>query len=70
MENPRLPPRPGTWQRRLRRELGWALLGKLAALVLLWALFFSPSHRQRVDDSLAGGRLGVEPVPAATSTPP
>ncbi len=29
----------------LKRSLALALLFKLAALITLWALFFSPSHR-------------------------
>lgn len=33
------------WRRRLRRSIGWMLLAKLAALVALWAFFFSPSDR-------------------------
>jgi hypothetical protein len=30
----------GDWRGALRRELAWLLAAKLAALVLLWALFF------------------------------
>ncbi|GEM_PF-6281205 len=30
----------GGWRQRLRRELAWLLAAKLAALALLWALFF------------------------------
>lgn len=32
---------------------------KLAALVLLWALFFSPAHRTAVDAEAAGRQLAV-----------
>jgi hypothetical protein len=28
------------WRAALRRELVWAIVAKLAALTLLWALFF------------------------------
>jgi len=28
------------WRRSLRNELGWLLAAKLAALTLLWVLFF------------------------------
>jgi hypothetical protein len=29
------------WRRRLRHELGWLLVAKIAILALLWWLFFS-----------------------------
>jgi hypothetical protein len=32
---------------------------KLAALALLWALFFSPAHRTAVDAQAAGRHLAV-----------
>jgi hypothetical protein len=32
---------------------------KLAALALLWALFFSPAHRPAVDAEAAGRHLAV-----------
>ena len=32
---------------RLGRELTWALAFKIVAIILMYALFFSPSHRHR-----------------------
>lgn len=37
--------REGDWRHWLRRKIGWLLLVKLAALVLLKTLFFSGEHR-------------------------
>ncbi|HUL47760.1 MAG TPA: hypothetical protein VLV25_11730 [Steroidobacteraceae bacterium] len=34
---------------------------KLAALALLWVLFFSPAHRIAVDGQAAGRQLAVAP---------
>jgi type II secretory pathway component PulM len=48
------------WRSALRRELSLLLALKLAALVLLWWLFFSPPHRSPVDAAAAGRRLAVE----------
>jgi type II secretory pathway component PulM len=47
------------WHRRLRRELAALIALKLAALALLWWLFFSPAHRTVVDADAAGRRLGM-----------
>ncbi len=43
----------------IRREVAWALLVKLLALALLWALFFSPAHRTHVDDAATSRQLGI-----------
>src|SRR5215472_6086382 len=48
---------PGPWRRILRRHLTVLLVIKLAALTLLWALFFSPAHRTSVDAATAGRHL-------------
>lgn len=32
---------------RLGRELAWALAFKIIAIILIYAFFFSPSHRRR-----------------------
>ena len=40
---------PVPWRRVLRRHLTVLLAIKLLALVVLWALFFSPVHRTAVD---------------------
>ena len=47
------------WRRRLRREVAALIALKLAALALLWWLFFSPAHRMVVDADAAGHRLGM-----------
>jgi hypothetical protein len=49
-----------TWRTRLRRDIGWSLLIKLGLLTLLWALFFSSSHRCRVDGAATASRLAVD----------
>lgn len=50
---------PALWRGILRRHLTVLLALKLAALVLLWALFFSPAHRTAVDAEAAGRQLAV-----------
>jgi hypothetical protein len=52
-----------SWRRRLRRELTGLLALKVAALALLWWLFFSPPHRITVDGETASRRFGVTPSP-------
>jgi hypothetical protein len=58
------------WRRRLRRELAGLIALKLAALALLWWLFFSPAHRTTVDADAAGRRLGVAEAAATTDLAP
>jgi hypothetical protein len=48
------------WRARLSRDIGWSLLVKLGLLTLLWALFFSGSHRCRVDGAATASRLALE----------
>jgi hypothetical protein len=48
------------WRTGLRRELTWLVLLKIAALALLWWLFFSPVHRTGVDGHAAGQHFGLE----------
>ena len=50
---------PEPWRGTLRRHLTVLLAVKLAALALLWALFFSPAHRTAVDGQSAGLHLAV-----------
>jgi len=57
---------PG-WRRALTRELAWLLTLKVAALALLWWLFFSPSHQGPVDGEAASRRFAV--TPSAVSAP-
>jgi hypothetical protein len=61
---------PG-WRRALRRELTWLMTLKVAALALLWWLFFSPSQHSRVDGEAASRRFAVTPSAgiAPTSNP-
>jgi len=49
------------WLPRLRREIAWLLLGKLIALIVLWSLFFSPSHRHRIDGAMTADRFALKP---------
>jgi hypothetical protein len=53
---------PAPWRGALRRHLTLLLAVKLAALVLLWALFFSPAHRTAVDSDATGRRLAVNAI--------
>jgi hypothetical protein len=48
------------WRRRFGRAIAWALALKLAALAVLWALFFSPAHRPNVTPELVESRLVSE----------
>jgi len=45
----------------LRRHLAALLAIKLAALLLLWVLFFSPAHRSAVDGAALARQLAVAP---------
>lgn len=49
-----------TWKSELRRRIGTLLLIKLAALIALWSLFFSPDHRVHVTGQTMSGVLGVD----------
>ena len=61
----------GGWRRLLRRELSLLLCFKFAALLLLWWLFFSPTHRPAVDGVSAGHRLALEQaMKSAPAVPP
>lgn len=51
------------WRRRMRGELFWIFLAKLAALTLLWMLFFS-AHGEPLDRDSISHHLGVV-VPSA-----
>lgn len=56
------------WRRRMGRELIWLLAIKFAALVCLWLLFFSPSHRQPADANATRRRLAITSVISADRT--
>ena len=62
--DPAGPGRAAGWRSALRRELTFLLALKIAALALLWWLFFSGAHRTPVDATAAGRRLAVEAVVA------
>jgi hypothetical protein len=53
------------WRQRLRTEIVWLVLAKLAMLLTLWALFFSPAQRPVVDAHIAASRFAVAAQPAA-----
>jgi len=53
----------------MRHELTWILAAKLAALGLLWLLFFSGSHRLAVDAPATSHQLGLAPMPPGDSEP-
>lgn len=48
-----------TWRSRLARDVGWSFFIKVGLLTLLWALFFSGSHRCRVDGVATASRLAL-----------
>lgn len=56
---------PADWRRHTRRQIAWALLLKLAALIALWALFFSPTHRVHITPDVVHQQL----VPTAPNAP-
>lgn len=45
------------WRTWLRWKIFWLLAFKLAALTVLWLLFFAPSHRVAVDPGSMSERL-------------
>jgi hypothetical protein len=49
----------------MKRELTWILAAKLAALGILWVLFFSGAHRVAVDAPATSRQLGIAPMPGA-----
>ena len=51
--------RRNSWRGVLRRELSLLVLGKVAALLLLWWLFFSPAHRAAADPVTTGRHMGL-----------
>jgi len=54
--------KPAAWRGRLRREVAVLLALKLAALALLWVLFFSPAERLVVDGAGTSRRFGLTSV--------
>jgi hypothetical protein len=52
-----------SWRVQLGRELGGWFVIKIVALTVLWALFFSGSHRVRVDAPRIADRLALASMP-------
>ncbi len=53
----------------LRRKLVRLMLVKLAALVLLWACFFSPAGRPVIDAARMGAQLALGPHASPLTAP-
>jgi len=51
-----------SWRAQLGRELGGWFVLKILGLTVLWALFFSGSHRVRVDAPGIADRLALAPM--------
>jgi hypothetical protein len=73
----RTPPSPAAdagradWRRRMRWQLAGSLLAKLAALLLLWWLFFSDSHDGPMNPETVRAHLGLDRAsPTARSASP
>jgi len=64
--NPRPPARD--WRSWLRRKIGWLLAFKVAALAVLWLMFFSPAHRVDVDGDSMRDRLAPDARDGAAAT--
>jgi hypothetical protein len=47
------------WRARLTHDISWWFIVKLGLLTLLWAFFFSGSHRCLVDGRATAGRLAL-----------
>ena len=58
----------GDWRRWLRWKIAGLLLFKLAALIVLWLLFFSPAHRVSVDPEGMSERVAPSKRIPAQST--
>lgn len=56
------------WRSWLRRKIGWLLAFKVAALAVLWVLFFSPAHRVDVDGDSMRDRLAPAARDGAAAT--
>jgi hypothetical protein len=48
------------WHVALRRKVVWLLALKFVALVILWALFFSPAHRFDVTPGRSAEHLALD----------
>jgi len=64
---PSAAPAPG--QRRFLRELAVVLSLKLAAIGLLWYLFFGPTHEMKVTPATLDRHLFTAPAPTKPNPP-
>lgn len=53
-------PMPERWRPELRRKLVVLVVIKVIALGALWALFFSPQHRAKVNGPLLDERFSLD----------
>lgn len=63
--HPQLAGPESEWRLGLRRKIGWLLLAKLVALILLWNMSFSPEYRVEVTPPLMDAHLALDAGPAA-----
>ena len=56
-------------ERRFLRELGVILSLKLAAIGLLWYLFFGPTHEVKVTPATLDRHLFITPIPTKPNPP-
>ena len=54
----------------MSRDIGLTLIFKLAALGVLWALFFSDAHQPSADPAATSRRLALTPSDIRTSPHP
>lgn len=48
------------WRPGLRRKLAALLIVKVIALAVLWALFFSPPHRAKVNEPMLDRQFSLD----------
>jgi hypothetical protein len=54
-----------SWRIRLARKIVWLLAIKFVALLILWALFFSPTQRVDVSPVRSAEHLALDPQSTA-----
>jgi hypothetical protein len=60
-----VPHETKAWRIRLGRKIAWLLAIKFVALVILWALFFSPAQRLEVSPARSAEHLALDPQSTA-----
>jgi len=58
-----------SWQRLLLKRVGWTLLLKLIALILLYWAFFGPTHRLQVTPDRVDQHMAPAPELANEDAP-